>query len=175
MPDTFSAGSSITVSSFSNSMCTGPGTNNNVAKSGVCLIEASGSYRFKRTAVSAPTTVSFPVSSPVSAPTTRGELTGYIFLTTYLDSTCASTGYALAYPLNTCLFYITLGQEAYAVLTATSTAYVFERFSDSACTIAVGTAVPTTYTAAECSSANEKLSVQSSISPPISKATATYR
>jgi hypothetical protein len=155
-------------------MCTGPSTNNDVSTSGVCNIEVSGSYRFKRTAVSAPT-VSSPVSSPVSAPTTRGELTGYIFLTTYLDSTCATIGYAITYPLNTCLFYITAGQEAYAVLTATSTAYVFERFSDSACTTAVGTAVSTPYTAAECSSAKEKFFVQSSISPPISKATATLR
>jgi hypothetical protein len=104
-----------------------------------------------------------------------GELTGYGFIATYLDSTCATIGYAISYPLNTCLFYITAGQEAYAVLTATSTAYVFERFSDSACTTAVGTAVPTPYTAAECSSAKEKFFVQSSISPPISKATATLR
>jgi hypothetical protein len=104
-----------------------------------------------------------------------GELTGYGFFAKYLDSSCATIGYATTYPLNTCLFYFAAGQANYEKVTATSTAYIFEQFSDSACTIAVGTAVPTTYTAAECSSDNEKLFVLSSISPPISKATVTLR
>jgi hypothetical protein len=104
-----------------------------------------------------------------------GELTGYGFFARYLDSTCTTIGYAVAYPLNTCIFYPFDGQAFFEKLTATSTAYLFELFTDSACTIAEETAVSTPYTAAECSSTNGKFFVQSSISPPISRATVTLR
>lgn len=101
-----------------------------------------------------------------------GELTGYGFFARYLDSSCATIGYAFAYPLNTCL---SDGQASFQKLTATSTAYLYELFSDSACTTAKETAEPTPYIAAECSSTNRKFFVQSSPSPPISKATVTLR
>jgi hypothetical protein len=104
-----------------------------------------------------------------------GELTGYGFFAEYLDSTCATIINTVAYPLNTCVFQVSDDQAPYIKLTATSTAYLYEQFSDSACTTAEGTAVPTPYTAAECSSTNEKFFVQSSMSPPISRATATLR
>ena len=173
-PYTFYAGSTISTVYFGNSMCTGATNGSFTSTSGLCSSTGSGTYRVKRTAVSAPKT-SFPVSSPVSAPTTGGELTGYFFLARYLDSTCATIDYTVAYPLNTCFLYASGSQETHAVLTATSTAYVFQRFSDSACTAAEGTAEPMLYTAAKCSSANEILFVQSSLSPPISKATVTLR
>jgi hypothetical protein len=172
--DTFSAGSTINTAYYGNSMCTGATNGSFVSTTGVCYLNRSGTYRFMRRSVSAPKT-SFPVSSPVSAPTTSGRLTGYFFLAKYLDSACATVGYTAGYPLNACLLYFSDGKVSHAVLTATSTAYVFQQFSDSTCTIAMGTAVPTPYTVAKCSSANEIFFVQSSMSPPISKTTATTR
>jgi hypothetical protein len=190
-PDTFSAGSTINTAYYSTDDCTCATINTYVSTSGDCYTNSLGA-RTKITAptaigsgpVSAPTTVISPVSSPVSSPvgtpttstpTTIGALSGFGFKAGYTDSTCTILAYAEVYPLNTCIFYVSEDDVAsYAKITATSDKFVLQKYSDSACATAVGTAVPTPYTTA-CSSTKTKFFVQSTNQVPTTKTTATKR
>jgi hypothetical protein len=130
--------------------------------------------------VSSPTTTKSPVKSPttsispVSAPTTSGALTGYGFYAGYLESSCSTILFATIYPLNTCLTFLSDNTVIDVKVTATSSAYFIQQYSDSTCTVTVGTAESTRYTT-ECSSTKEKFFVQSSMQPPVSEAIFTIR
>jgi hypothetical protein len=130
--------------------------------------------------VSSPTTTKSPVksptttNSPVSSPTTSGALTGYGFYAEYLESSCSTFLNGAIYPLNTCLTFNSDNTAIDVKVTATSSAYFIQQYSDSTCTVTVGTAEPTRYTT-ECSSTKEKFFVQSSMQPPVSEAIFTIR
>jgi hypothetical protein len=204
-PHPINAGSTITLTSYSNSQCTGTSTDLSQT-SGKCYEGSNYRYKFTFSAatggspvsapttvispVSAPTTVISPVSSPtttkspvsspttvispVSSPTTSGALTGYGFYAGYLESSCSTFLFAAIYPLNTCLTFRSDNTVIDVKVTATSSAYFIQQYSDSTCTVTVGTAASMRYTT-ECSSTKEKFFVQSSMQPPVSEATVTIR
>jgi hypothetical protein len=186
-PHIFYAGSTTTLSVYKDAQCTG--TPNDVSNTiGKCEVssENNGRYKFTSSAttggspVSAPTTAISPVSSPttvtspVSSPTTSGALTGYGFKAFYLESSCSTFISGAVVPLNTCIAYLSGDILIDVKVTATSSTYLFQQYSDSTCTAAVGTASPTPYTA-ECSSTKQKFFIQSSMLPPVSKDTVTLR
>ena len=60
------------------------------------------------------------------------ELTGYLVLGFYKDTSCGDPAIYLVRPLNTCY---PASSSSYATITATSTSYTVGEFSDSLCTI----------------------------------------
>jgi hypothetical protein len=196
-PHIFYAGSTTTLSVYKDAQCTG--TPSDVSNTiGKCEVSSASNDRYKFTSsattggspvsapttaispVSSPTTVISPVSSPttvispVSSPTTSGALTGYGFKAFYLESSCSTFISGAVVPLNTCIAYVNGDILIDVKVTATSSTYLFQQYSDSTCTAAVGTASPKPYTA-ECSSTKQKFFIQSSMLPPVSKDTVTVR
>jgi hypothetical protein len=174
-PHPINAGSTITLTSYDNSQCTGTSTDLSQT-SGKCYEGSNYRYKFTFSAATGGSPVSAPttVISPVSAPTTSGALTGYGFYAGYLESSCSTILFATIYPLNTCLTFLSDNTVIDVKVTATSSAYFIQQYSDSTCTVTVGTAESTRYTT-ECSSTKEKFFVQSSMQPPVSEAIFTIR
>lgn len=100
-------------------------------------------------------------------------LSGYGFFATYLDDSCATFESSIIYPLNTCFFLFSEGVGYFTKLSASSTEYIQENYSDNTCKTLTSTGDSTAYTT-ECNSKG-KIFVQSSINAPTTKSTISYR
>jgi hypothetical protein len=97
-------------------------------------------------------------SESVSMITLEEVLSGYGFQAVYLDATCTTFAGALIYPLNAC--YFSYRENGYVKITATSSSYTLQQFSDAKCTIETDSGTPISYSTA-CSR-SEKFFVQPS-------------
>ena len=90
-------------------------------------------------------------------------LSGYGVRAVYSDNTtCTTFAVAMVYPLNACFFYSgSLGLNTNAILTATSSSYTYQLFSDEQCSVMSGSAITTPYTST-CGAMGQKYFVQPS-------------
>jgi hypothetical protein len=132
--------------------------------------------------------VSYPVSTPVASPSSSSAssstnspvaspsssttlLTGFYQVITYSDSACTTPYLATSTVLNTCIH---VGYADYNKLTATSTYFKLEKYTDSLCTVGASTVRAYTYTSGTCDSSVKRLVRQDS-SVPINIARFTMR
>jgi hypothetical protein len=111
-------------------------------------------------------------SRSVSTTALEGELiSGYFFTAKYLDASCAFFAIGSATLLNTCVYVYDddAGLSGYYKLSATSTEYLKDLYSDDTCSTLKTAGTPAAYTTA-CYSGSKTI-VQSSLSAPTTKST----
>lgn len=101
-------------------------------------------------------------SKSVSGIALEESLSGYGVDATYSDNTtCTTFAAAMVYPLNTCFFYSGSVGFTNAKITATSSSYTLQQFSDTQCSVMSGSATTTPYTST-CGANGQKYFVQPS-------------
>lgn len=90
------------------------------------------------------------------------SLSGYGVDATYSDNTtCTTFAAAMVYPLNACFFFSGPVGFTNAKITATSSSYTLQQFSDEKCSVMSGSATTTPY-ASTCGANGQKYFVQPS-------------
>jgi hypothetical protein len=104
-------------------------------------------------------------------------LTGYIATdATFTDSTCSAFKSAVLYPLNTCFFLDSPVKSYNTMITATTSSYTVESFTDEQCTVSSSIKRPTvTPYSNVCSDIGQKTFLQPSSQVVTSKSLMYYR
>jgi hypothetical protein len=101
-------------------------------------------------------------SESVSMITLEEGLSGYGVDAVYSDNTtCTTFAAAMVYPLNACFYYSGSLGFTNAKITATSSKYTFQQFTDEQCTVESGSATTTSYSST-CGAKGQKYFLQPS-------------